>query len=183
MYNPANGDMNTPPRIKLFVAILAQPQIDRSHALQLLSEVFGSIDYVGPERKFDVTSYYEEEMGQGLLRSFVSFTGPHHAEILPDAKQACIELERGCAIDDSGTQKRTVNLDIGYLDHHKIVFASTKEAGHKIYLHDGIYADLMARYSQKTFQPLPWCFPDIADGRYHEELLAIRSIFKSAYTS
>jgi hypothetical protein len=169
--------MNTPPRIKLFVAILARPQVERSHTLQLLTEVFGSIDYVGPERQFDVTSYYEEEMGKGLVRSFVSFTGPHHAEVLPDAKRACIELERGCAIEEGGEQRRTVNLDVGYLDHHKIVLASTKEVGHKIYLHDGIYADLVARYSQKTFQPLPRCFPDIADGRYNEELLAIRSIF------
>jgi hypothetical protein len=169
--------MNTPPRIKLFVAILARPQVERSHILELLTEVFGSIDFLGPERQFDVTSYYEEEMGKELVRSFVSFTGPHHAEILPDAKRGCIELERGCAIEDGGVQKRTVNLDIGYLDRHKIVFASTKEAGHKIYLHDDIYADLVARYSQKAFQPLPWCFPDIADGRYNEELLAIRSLF------
>jgi hypothetical protein len=179
--------MSVPPHIKLFVAILAQPSVDPTHTTGLLAEVFGSVDYVGPQRSFDCTQYYEEEMGPGLVRWLVSFTGPHYADILPGAKRACIELERGCAItpdSESGGEpaatdsyKRSVNLDIGYIDRHKVVLASTKEAGHKIYLDDGIYGDLITRYSNKTWHPLPWCFPDFAAGLYNEELSAIREIF------
>jgi hypothetical protein len=175
--------MPTPPRIKLFVAILAQPTVDPTHTTSLLAEVFGSVDYVGPQRSFDCTQYYEDEMGSGLVRWFISFTGPHYADILPGAKRACIELERGYAVstgsdaEGGSSAKRTINLDIGYLDRHKVVLASTKEAGHKIYLDNGIYADLVTRYTHKNWQPLPWCFPDFAEGRYNEELLEIRSIF------
>ncbi len=192
--------MSDAPRIKLFVAILAQPNVDQKNTTQLLAEVFGSVDYVGPQRLFDCTDYYEKEMGPGLVRYLVSFTGPHFADILPGAKRACIALEQGCAISEQekgavGTQdknqgqlvnrrkvdqhtvgRRTVNLNIGYIDHHKVVLASTKAAGHKVYLGDGIYADVALRFAHKVWQPLPWSFSDFTDGRYNEELTAIRAL-------
>jgi hypothetical protein len=172
------------PKVKLFVAILSQPQVDHQETSALLAEVFGSVDFHGPKRPFDCTNYYQEEMGAGLVRSIISFTGPHHADILPEAKRACVEIERGSAVDSaSGVRKRVINLDIGYLDHHKVVLASTKAAGHKIYLAEGIYADLSLRYSRKGFEPLPWTFPDLADGRYGEEFIEIRNNFLAKRTA
>jgi hypothetical protein len=111
-------------------------------------------------------------MGTGLSRTVIGFRGPHYADILIGAKLACIELEKGCAVDG----KRTVNLDIGYLDHHKIVLASTKGAGHKIYLDSGIYADLIARYTRSSYEAMPWAFPDFKDGRYNPEFLTLRQM-------
>lgn len=160
------------PTVKLFIAVLAQPSVEVSFVTQLLSEVFGSTDFVGELHEFDCTTYYEEEMGRDLKRFIVSCTGPHHADILVGAKLACIELEKGCAVDG----KRTINLDCGYLDHHKIVLASTKSAGQKIYLDSGIYADFVARYSNGTYEALPWSFPDFKDGRYALEFKRIREI-------
>jgi len=181
--------MSDAPRIKLFVAILAQPNVEAIHTTQLLAEVFGSVDYIGPKRCFDCTNYYQKEMGLGLVRYLVSFTGPHYADILPGAKRACIELERGCAVTEEVSQgdtqvgaqrqlvtRRTINLDIGYIDHHKVVLASTKQSGHKVYLDDGIYADIVMRFAHKSWQALPWSFPDFTDGRYNEELTAMRAL-------
>ena len=119
-----------PPRVKLFIAVLARPDVDKDYVCTLLSEVFGSTDYQGSSRPFDVTSYYEEEMGTNLSRYILAFRGPHYADVLVGAKLGCIELEKGSAIDG----RRTINLDVGYLDHSKIVLASTKEAGQKLYL-------------------------------------------------
>lgn len=160
------------PIIKLFAAALVTPEIDIKYPIQLLEEVFGSIDYTGRALPFDCTSYYEEEMGRNLCRAILGFNGPHTADILVGAKLACIELEKGCAVEG----KRRVNLDIGYLDHHKIVLASTKPAGQKIYMDHGIYADLVARYEKGGYQAMPWAFPDFKDGRYAQDFLALRSL-------
>jgi hypothetical protein len=69
---------------------------------------------------------------------------------------------------------RIVNLDAGYLDHNKILLASAKEAGQKVYLDKGIYADLAGRYKDGRYQPFEWSFPDFRDGRYDKELLTMR---------
>ena len=162
--------MTTAPHIKLFVAVLASPDVERGLVVSILSEVFGSVDYVGEPHTFDVTDYYSEEMGSHLVRFFVGFTGPHHADILVPGKRACLELEKGLSADG----KRTVNLDLGYLDHHKVVLASTKGAAHKLFLSDGIYGDLVARYAQGSYRPFEWSFPDFKDGRYNTGLEALR---------
>ena len=162
------------PIVKLIVAVLSKPEVDPNFVAELLAEVFGSVDFVGEPHPFDCTDYYQEEMGEDLLRYLISFSGPHHADILVSAKRACIALEQGLAVDS----KRIANLDCGYLDHHKLVLASTKGAGQKIYLEDGIYADLVARYSNSRYEALPWGFPDFKDGRYAAELNQIRRLFK-----
>lgn len=167
-----------PPIVKLFVLALVQPTVEISFVKEMLSEVFGSIDYVSEPLLFDCTDYYESEMGPNLARSIISFTGPHHADILVGAKRACIELEKGCAVEG----RRTINLDSGYLDPHKIVLASTKGAGQKIYIDEGIYADLIARYARGSYEVLPWGFPDFKDGRYAKDFLAVRSLLQGSAT-
>ena len=164
-----------PPVVKFFVAALYAPSVDLSFIQEALGEVFGSVDYVGDAHLFDCTDYYQEEMGRDLHRRIVSFSGPHHADILVGAKRACIELEKGCSIDE----RRVVNLDSGYLDLHKIVLASTKAAGQKIYLDEGIYADLVARFSDGAYQAMPWGFPDFKDQRYAQDFLTLRRLLKT----
>ena len=103
------------------------------------------------------------------------FAGYAHLKLqlptfLVEMKIRCNQMEQQLSIDG----KRTVNLDAGYLDHNKVVLASAKEAGQKIYLDRGIYADLAGRYKSGKYQPFEWSFPDFRDGRYDQELLAIR---------
>ena len=52
-----------------------------------------------------------------------------------------------------------------------------KGAGQKIYLSNGIYADLVARYAQGLYQPFAWTFPDFKDGRYDVELGQLRALY------
>ena len=86
-------------------------------------------------------------------------------------------LCNGIETELSRDGKRTVNLDAGYLDHNKVLLASAKEAGQKIYLDKGIYADLAGRYKGGHYQPFEWSFPDFRDGRYDGELLKMRSVY------
>lgn len=159
--------------VKLIVAVLWSRREALERALDELQQHWGKMDLVGPDRPFDVTSYYEPEMGTPILRRLLAFARLVSPEILRQAKLTCNQIEQQLA----GGRGRCVNLDVGYLDHNKIVLASVKYAGQKIYLGDGVYADLIARYGGGRYQPFPWTFPDFRDGRYDEELAAIRRTY------
>jgi hypothetical protein len=156
--------------VKLLAAVLWTEAAARDDAFAVMSEKWGEIDFHGPDRPFDSTDYYVPEMGANLLRRLITFAPLFPPELLCEAKLACNEIEDQFAAGE----RRTVNLDIGYLDHNKIVLASLKHAGQKIHLGEGVYADLIARYANGHYRPFEWTFPDFRAGRYDEELFTIR---------
>ena len=156
--------------VKLLVAILRAPSGSLQDAVESLVHAWGEIDFTGSDHPFDMTDYYEPEMGESLNRRLVSFLNLVSPETLVPAKHLCNDIEDRLA----GPQGRLVNLDVGYLDHNKIVLGSFKGAGQKIYLREGVWADMVARYRGGRYVPFEWTFPDFRDGRYDEELLEIR---------
>ena len=158
--------------VKLMVAVLCSSPEALAKSLDGLRSRRGGIDHQGAARRFNLTDYYEEEMGTRLERSILSFDRLASPEELVDFKHECVELERSLA-ESSG--QRAVNLDPGYLDHGKVVLASLKAAGQKIYLARGVYADLVSRYGGGRYRPFEWTFPDFSAGLYDEDLTAIRA--------
>ena len=57
-------------------------------------------------------------------------------------------------------EPRPLNLDPGYITPAKLVLASTKDHAHRIYLRDGIYAEVTLAYRGGRWQPLEWTYPD-----------------------
>ncbi|HEV3145253.1 MAG TPA: DUF4416 family protein [Gemmataceae bacterium] len=165
-----------PEPVKLFVAILWADAEALHLALRQMDELWGEIDFKGADHAFDITDYYQSEMGSTLFRRIVSFQQLVSPETLVEVKRACNRLEENLL----GPTGRRVNLDSGYLDHNKIVLASAKGLGQKIYVGQGIYADLVARYRDGQYQPFEWTFPDFKDGRYDQELGEIRRMYLSA---
>ena len=162
--------------VKLLVALLWAGSRSRNSALEDMERRWGAIDFNGADHPFDVTDYYEAEMGPSVQRRLVSFSRMIPPESLPEVKLACNRIEeqlarRGC---------RRVNLDAGYLDHSKVVLASMKFAGQKIHLGQGVYADLMSRYRKGRYRPLEWAFPDFRDGRYDADLARIRDLYMAS---
>src|SRR5262245_50342998 len=155
---------------KLFAPVLWSDANFLTAACAAMNQRWGKIDFTGPDHPFDVTDYYGDEMGLNLQRRLVFFEALQPPDALPHAKLHCIEIEDALA----GPTGRRVNLDVGYLDHNKVVLASVKAAGQKIYLGQGIYADLVGRYAAGRYQPFAWTFPDFKDGRYDAELATMR---------
>ena len=166
--------LRPPEPVKLVAALLAADGAAFAAALELLGGRFGSVDFRGEEHPFDATDYYEREMGRDLRRLLVSFARLVEPEALVDAKLAACEMEARLAVDG----RRRVNIDVGYLDVHKLVLASGKFAASKVHLGRGVYADVTLRYSEGRFQPFDWTFPDFRAGRYERDLVRIRERYK-----
>lgn len=160
--------------VKIIVAALWNNDADWRQAVGLLSEHWGHVDEQHSACKFSATDYYQPEMGKSIQRQLLAFENLTDPAALPDLKLTTNQLEE----DFSRGGSRTVNLDVGYLDLHKLVLASTKEGPQKIYMGKGIWADLTLLYRKGGFHPLPWTFPDFSDHLYDNFLLRTRARYK-----
>ncbi|MFH0919887.1 MAG: DUF4416 family protein [Fibrobacterota bacterium] len=165
----------TPTTIKTIAAVLTPDQAALEKALAELAPLFGPTDFTGPLLPFDVTDYYEKEMGGPLFRSIVSFTNPGDAGDLACHKRKTMSVEASLR---NGSGGRLVNIDTGYLDFDRMVLASVKPGPYKVYMADGIWADLTLHYEKGAFHPMPWTFADFKDGRYNKAFMRIRELFK-----
>ena len=164
-----------PDPVKVFAAILWREPEALAAALEALEAHLGGIDFQGPDHPFTATGYYEGEMGRGLLRRILSFQSLAQPEDIVEIKLATNAIEEALR----GPRGRRVNIDSGYLDVHKAVLASGKYGPPKIHVGQGIYAELVLRYSKGRFHPFEWSFQDFRDGAYDHELVQIRERYKT----
>jgi hypothetical protein len=167
------GEAKEPRPVKLIVSMFSGDETLLAVAKGALVRRFGSTDYESELLPFDHTSYYEKEFGPGLVRRIVAFTDLVAPQRLAEIKCTTNELEMNWAV---GEQRR-VNLDPGYVSLSKMVLATTKNYSHRIYLGQGIYAEVTLRYQRRAFLPWEWTYPDYASPRYLEICGRIRDIY------
>ncbi len=141
---------------KLIVGLLFRSFAVRDQALETLFEQFGPPDFLTQPHPFTYTSYYAQEMGADLQRQVCSFLHLVPVEHLPAVKLTTNQLEATLAIEG----KRSINIDPGLLSEERLILATGKNYTHRVYLRDGIYADLTLIYRQGAYHPLPWTYPD-----------------------
>ena len=66
----------------------------------------------------------------------------------------------------SSNGKRRVNIDPGYIDFSKVILLSTKDFYHRIYLGEGIYAEVTMHFSKGKYHFFQWTYPDYQTGNY-----------------
>ena len=146
-----------PPKpVKLILGSIYSSRQSWHQLIPRLEERFGRIDYSSKEMDFDWTDYYYQEMGSPLFRQFLSFEKLIFPEQLVEIKLFTNQLEQETAQQG----RRRVNLDPGYLSLDHLVLATGKPCAHRIYLSQGIWADLHLIYQSGSYQPLPWTYPD-----------------------
>ena len=153
------GTAGDPLKVMIFASILSQGDASLRKALELLTAKIDLIEEQTSAERFTYTSYYEREMGSGLLRIFVLFKSLKNRDTLADIKIATNSIEQALAVDS----RRTVNIDPGYIALEHVILATTKGYSHRVYLRDGIYADLTLIFNNGTYRPLEWSYPDYSD--------------------
>ncbi len=159
------GQIRTPHPVKLFVGLIAARTDLFEIAQTELSEKFGPVDSASMVMPFDFTDYYEDEMGPNLLRKFIGFERLINPKELATAKLSTNDLEERMS-EWFGSERRIINVDPGYISPSKLVLASTKDFSHRIYLGDGIFAEVTLHFSNKRFNTWPWTYPDYRTEAY-----------------
>ena len=152
------GTAREPEPAKYFVALLSPHNDLLTAAEGDLSSILGEIDGRSETVSWTASSFYEKEMGPGLLRRFVSFVQLRSPADLASIKMRTQRFEDGYRMSNLGG--RRVNIDPGYLDAYKVVLASTKNAGQRIYLGSGIYGEATLLYQDGTFHGLDYTYRD-----------------------
>ena len=145
-------------------------------AAQLLSERFGQVSRESDVLPFDYTDYYRAQMGENIMRKFVTFERPFDPATLAEAKLWTNGLEEQFARPELPVA-RPINLDPGYVTLSKLVLATTKDHAHRIYLGQGIYAEVTLTFVRGAFQPLPWTYPDYRTQAYRTFFEQVRTDF------
>ena len=173
------GNITMPQPVKAVIGVLTPEPCLLSAVYPELTNRLGPIDFTSELLPFTSTNYYAAEMGSDIHRQFISFDRLIDAGTLAEMKRFTNTVEQNFAIKAPEGVARRVNLDAGYVCLAKLVLASTKDHAHRIYLCDGIYAEITLRYYRKTFQPWEWSYPDYRLPTYIAIFNKIREIYRN----
>ncbi len=165
------GNYKLPPKVKLVVGILGSQPDEMMRARQALRLRLGAEEEVLEPIPFVWTQYYQDELGDAPLRSFVSYETLVDRESLVEIKRWTNELE----LETSLEGKRRVNLDPGYLTLGQFFLATTKDQRQRVYVGNGIYVEPTLYYQDGLFKPFDWTYPDYRSEEYHQYLQRARA--------
>ena len=140
-----------------------------------LEKTFGPVHDLGERLLFTHTDYYNAELGTPLYRRLL-----YAEKLYPQDQLAEAKLQSN-AIEDSWRDpqgRRRINLDPGLLSLERLVLATGKGFTHRIYLKDGIWADLTLIYQKGAWRSFSWTFADYADAPLQAWLTRLRKYYK-----
>jgi hypothetical protein len=147
-------------------------------ARQRLEREFGPIGLASEPFLFNQTSYYEASMGCGLRKQFLVFEQLVTPDSLPPIKLRTNQLEQELARTGTYAEPRPLNLDPGHLTLGKFLLATTKDQAHRIYLRDGIFAEVTLRYEAGAYVAWPWTYADYRQEQVRAFLQQARDYYR-----
>ena len=157
---------------KLIIGVIYSDKAALDKALEILVSEFGEIDAVSEEFSFskEFSTYYDEEMGGEGLRRIYSFKKTVDPSRQADIKIRTNEIEEELSVNGG----RRVNLDPGFINHGRLLLATTKKAGFRIPLKDGIYTEMTLFYARGEWHKLPWTYRDYQSERVQRFITEVR---------
>jgi len=173
------GTTNDHPPVLLVMAVFSRYTAALDWASGRAAIEWGPIALSSSPFSFLETDYYAATMGTGLQKQFLAFERLIGPELLPSLKQQSNAWESEYALTAGHAEPRPLNLDPGYLTNAKLILASTKDHAHRIYLTQGIYAEVTLHYQHHHWQARAWTYPDYRRAEYHAFFDECRSYLRS----
>lgn len=139
---------------------------------------WGPIALASPWYEFRETRYYEATMGADIKKCFWAFEQLMDPADLPASKLSSNAWEAEFADLGWHAESRPLNLDPGYITRAKLVLASTKDHAHRVYLGQGIFAEVTLVYQNHRWQCRDWTFPDYRREDYQLFFLECREYYR-----
>jgi hypothetical protein len=141
---------------------------------------FGAIAATSEAFDFTETDYYAAEMGGDLKKQFWAFADPIDPGRLAAIKGVTNLWEAEYAGLGQHAEPRPLNVDPGYVTLAKLVLASTKDHAHRIYLDEGIFAEVTLSFRRGAWQGFEWTYPDFRRAEYHKFFSQCRELLRVA---
>ena len=157
---------------KLIIGVIYHDADVLREVMEILTREFGETDGMCEEFSFseEFSDYYDEELGGEGMRRIYSFERTVDPSQQSRIKQRTNEIER----QFSDGVNRRINLDPGFINHGRLMLATTKNAGFRIPLSDGIYTELTLFYARGEWHKLPWTYRDYQSERVQSFLTEVR---------
>jgi hypothetical protein len=177
------GKIFLPKSAKLIISMITSDKCLFNLYKEELIKRFGEVDIESNAQPFNFTDYYKEEIGENLIQKLFSFSTLIRQDELTEIKIITNDLENN-NIDKNikkniTRHKRKINLDPGYITLDKYILASTKNGPSRIYLNQGIYAEITLRFINKSFVPCEYTYPNYKTNKYIDFLNSVRLKYKS----
>ncbi len=143
-----------------FCAVITRHDEARCWAIEKLVANWGTPMFQTERMPFEAGGYYTREMGSKLEKTILAFDPLCDPVGLGQWKTQTNIWENECAAAIVSEDIRPLNLDPGYVTQAKLVLATTKDRDHRLYLHDGIFAEVTLTYVHKEWIHHRWTYPD-----------------------
>lgn len=170
------GDIHEPKPVLLLIAVISRYEDALRWAEERACQQFGPLHKKSPAFDFVETEYYEATMGGELKKQFLTFEKLIDPGDLPQIKRTTNAWESEYSEIAKHCESRPLNLDPGYLTLAKLVLASTKDHSHRIYLADGIFAEITLNYRSGGWQNSAWTYPDYQRQDFQEFFSECRKV-------
>lgn len=167
---------SAPAPARLLFSVIYRKEEDYAKVLRIIGDRIGEVSCTSEPFPFDRTEYYGKEMGSPLVRRFVVGNDSVSRDELATVKIWAEAIENELSVGG----KRTVNIDPGYLTEENVVLATGKNYSHRIYLREGVFADLTLVFEKGEYKPLPWTYPDYASPEIRAFLGGLRRGYREA---
>jgi len=140
-------------------AIISRHTAAHRWAIERLTQAWGPrLESTGPS--IFPARFYQDTMGDGLTKVVIAMESLADPGGLADWKTSTNAWEAEYAAKSNHDESRPVNLDPGYVSQAKLILATIKDRDHRIYLRDGIFAEVTLNYMGGRWVHHRWTYPD-----------------------
>ena len=160
---------------KLIIGVIYHEKETLEAAMSILVSEFGPIEDVSEEFSFseEFSTYYDDEIGGEGFRRIYSFRDLVDPSRQAEIKTRTNEIEAEFSI----LGNRKINLDPGFINHGRLMLATTKETGFRVPLKDGIYTELTLFWARGGWQKFPWTYRDYQSERVQKFITKVRKSY------